>query len=396
MNAEIRTAVTQGVIQGKSIPAVAKDIKASFDKAFRGAKRIARTEVLRATSLAQNQAFDLAQSQENIHGYRMQRYWKTRLDGRERPSHRSINGWLEDKRGEWTLYSPTMGSVKTKRPRFSGVADQDINCRCSTATRITKDKDMIAPEFRSVQFSVKADWLKSHKAPLINHVEKILPAQIVNKTVPPKAIIRSSTGNKMAKQSDLIMQYNAKKESFTDSEELTGEIPFATMQERVRGVEWYTGNGYIDINRHLRDGNGISNMARTRMEWTSQYIDGSEKQHGRVFRGQHTSKDYRMDDLLERTKIDSIYIDKGFMSSSWDENTAENFLRADMDTHSVMMTIEANGIGGADVQEDSNAGYEAEVLFQKGSRFIVVDRIIERKPSWPSKYFITLVLKEVK
>ena len=150
------------------------------------------------------------------------------------------------------------------------------------------------------------------------------------------------------------------------------------------------------MNYHLRYGKPIDNENRKNMEYLSQYLANADRNvYGEVFRGQHSKKDYRMEDLLAQTEEDGIYIDKGFMSTSYDIERANHFARLDQDEHSVRMFIEANGINGVDIQDQSSAGYEEEVLFQRDSKFIVISRKVERKPNFPNRYLITLYLREV-
>ena len=97
--------------------------KAQFNNAAYNALRIARTESLRAASYAQ-----LEMEQEaTAAGVKFKKQWISTLDDRTREDHVVMDGDFADDNGYFTLPDGT----ETTAPRMSGVAEQDINCRCA-------------------------------------------------------------------------------------------------------------------------------------------------------------------------------------------------------------------------------------------------------------------------
>ena len=128
--ARLKAALGAGLSQGESIPKLAKRIKEELNKTYNEAVRIARTEGLRANSQAQveatNQALDI--------GIKINKIWKTHMDGRERPSHASANGQKADDKGLFHI-----SGYEAPAPRMFNIASEDINCRCTYYEEIIED-----------------------------------------------------------------------------------------------------------------------------------------------------------------------------------------------------------------------------------------------------------------
>lgn len=133
MSADIRSEITQGLIQGKSY---AKTAKAVTDKVNIGASkalRIVRTETHRAGSLARLKSFSDNEKMFTKNGYRNDVTWAT-AGSNIRESHKPMNGKIQDKDGYFTFSSGT----KTTAPGNSGVASEDVNCRCVLISELTE------------------------------------------------------------------------------------------------------------------------------------------------------------------------------------------------------------------------------------------------------------------
>ena len=98
--------------------------KGKFNYEF---KRVIRTETLRARSVGMEEAYT---DVDPIYGI-VKVYIATK-DRRTRYQHKTINGQVADKDG----YFRYPDGTKTKQPRLSGVARQDIMCRCSTRAEV--------------------------------------------------------------------------------------------------------------------------------------------------------------------------------------------------------------------------------------------------------------------
>jgi SPP1 gp7 family putative phage head morphogenesis protein len=140
---DIERAVVQGMVQGDSYPNMAKRVQAAFDTNKARAELIARTEAHRLAVEAQKDAYDRAAAM----GIDMQQIWDATLDDRTRDSHADMDGKAaenvgteDDPRYQWDM--PGVGWVDG--PGLTGVASEDINCRC----RVTGEVAGFEPQFR--------------------------------------------------------------------------------------------------------------------------------------------------------------------------------------------------------------------------------------------------------
>jgi len=125
MRNRIRTAITQGLIQGKSYPKMMREIMNAMGNNAYEAMRIARTEGQRAQSLGTEAIYDVARK----NGIAGREIWDATLDGRTRPSHQALDGQARGEDGLWRV-SHNGEMLETPGPVLSGVASFDINCRC--------------------------------------------------------------------------------------------------------------------------------------------------------------------------------------------------------------------------------------------------------------------------
>ena len=153
-----RQEITQSFLLGESYPKAAKRISKTFNKSFKDALRIARTEGTRAANDAQVACYDEAEEM----GIEFDRIWLATLDSRTRDSHGAIDGQVADKEG----YFHYKG-YKAKAPGGWGVAELNINCRCSI---ISKPKDIEFRVRRSnigdkniIDYTSYQEWKKDQK-----------------------------------------------------------------------------------------------------------------------------------------------------------------------------------------------------------------------------------------
>lgn len=94
--AHIGNAITQGILQGESIPDVAKRLQAVTDMDHRAAIRNARTSITSAQNGGRTKAYKRAAEK----GIKTKKEWVATLDGRTRHTHRELDGQrveLDDK-----------------------------------------------------------------------------------------------------------------------------------------------------------------------------------------------------------------------------------------------------------------------------------------------------------
>jgi len=129
---QIKNAVASGIAQGLQLGKVVKQLKSIYmgDKkggqvfggALARAIRTARTETLRSYSQADLDSYQEATDK----GIKMKKIWDATLDDRTRPDHIAMDGREADSEGMFLLPDGSRGEA----PRKTGVASQDINCRC--------------------------------------------------------------------------------------------------------------------------------------------------------------------------------------------------------------------------------------------------------------------------
>jgi len=124
----VRTALNEGLSQGKPYQTMARDLKRALDTTFANAIRIIRTEGQTAANAWQEDAYMWAQRK----GVEMDIVWDATLDGRTRPEHGAADG---QKRGAEGLF--TIGGERAPYPAWEGLsAGLRINCRCHLRAQV--------------------------------------------------------------------------------------------------------------------------------------------------------------------------------------------------------------------------------------------------------------------
>lgn len=135
---DIKRDISVGLMNGDRYSTMANRIRKSVDGDYKKAIRIARTETHRVREAGNH---DAAQAVDEVlksgeSGMQMVKTWRTKKDERVRPAkakgknrqynHKKMDGVAIPVDEEFTLPS----GAKTLAPGQSGVAGEDINCRC--------------------------------------------------------------------------------------------------------------------------------------------------------------------------------------------------------------------------------------------------------------------------
>lgn len=135
---DIKQNITVGLMNGDRYTTMANRIKQSVDGDYKKAIRIARTETHRLREAGNHDAAVSVNGalKDSTTGLQMVKTWRTMKDERVRPAkakgrnrqynHRKMDGVTVPVDEEFVLPS----GAKTKAPGQSGVAGEDINCRC--------------------------------------------------------------------------------------------------------------------------------------------------------------------------------------------------------------------------------------------------------------------------
>lgn len=144
---KITNAITQGILQGESIPDIAKRLQGVTDMDRRAAIRNART----ATTGAQNAGrVDSYRDAERM-GIRMKQEWLSTLDGRTRDSHRMMDGERVD-----------VGKRFSNGCRYPGdphgPAHEIYNCRCTLVAAVDGVDQSNARRFSRLESMSYDEW----------------------------------------------------------------------------------------------------------------------------------------------------------------------------------------------------------------------------------------------
>ncbi len=122
----LKSTLREGVAAGESIPKLRKRVEHVFDVADRSrAIKIARTETASAANRGSLEAYRQS-------GVVAKKEWIAAMDERTRDSHRGVGTVKLDEKF-------TLGSgVQTDGPGQSGVASEDVLCRCTTGAIVKK------------------------------------------------------------------------------------------------------------------------------------------------------------------------------------------------------------------------------------------------------------------
>lgn len=161
--------VTRGIATGQMYSEIARNIRYAAGIPLRRAKTIARTEASRVQEQA---TFDAA-TEAKASGADVVKQWSSRRDGKTRDTHRMLDGQVREVNEPFTV-----NGKKAMHPHGFGVAELDINCRCTmlTRARAALDEDELKKlRERAVQHSLHVDdpkaFRKEKLPPLKNFAE---------------------------------------------------------------------------------------------------------------------------------------------------------------------------------------------------------------------------------
>jgi hypothetical protein len=160
----INQGIERGLINGDTYGGIAREIQTHFDSSFRRAVTIAHTETHRVREQAGHDGSMNAMDQ----GINMIKIWRNMGDQRVRPGrgigkkdagnadHRNMEGQTR-KEDEMFDLKP---SGQTLMPGDSGIAKQDIRCRCYASRRVDS---LSAPNPTKQANKTFEDWQKVNK-----------------------------------------------------------------------------------------------------------------------------------------------------------------------------------------------------------------------------------------
>lgn len=132
------SSITQGILQGESIPNVTKRLMTVLAIDERAATRAARTAMTGAESAGRQHSMERAERM----GIPLRKTWRAKLDGRTRQSHRELDGTSVSVSGYFVW-----GDVRAERPADPTCPAWFI-CNCFTADNLVASDSEILKSYR--------------------------------------------------------------------------------------------------------------------------------------------------------------------------------------------------------------------------------------------------------
>lgn len=147
-----QSAITQGILQGESIPAIANRIQSVMQMNLNAATRSARTATTAAENMGRVASYDRAKSM----GIDVRKEWLATLDGRTRHSHRQLDGAVIDNDQTFENGCRFPGDPQ-------GPAWEVYNCRCTLVANIAGVDQSNAPRNDKLEGMSYEEWKDEHK-----------------------------------------------------------------------------------------------------------------------------------------------------------------------------------------------------------------------------------------
>lgn len=127
------SAITQGILQGESIPDIVKRTESIFGSNEAAATRAARTATTAAENLGRTTSYERA---ERL-GIKLRKQWLATLDGSTRASHKALDGQAV---GVKESFDSEHGPIDYPGDPYADPAET-YNCRCSLIAALDSAKD---------------------------------------------------------------------------------------------------------------------------------------------------------------------------------------------------------------------------------------------------------------
>ena len=310
---QISASVTSSILQGKSIPGIAKDLQTRMPEMNKSsAIRTARTAVTGAQNAGRMDSYVAAEKM----GIKVRKEWLATLDGRTRHSHAMLDGQTVDtdkpfKVDGYELMFP--GDP-------SGPAHLTYNCRCtliaavdgvdtSNAQRRVRNPGTGKNELVSdMTYQEWAGWKEK------TQVQKAMEHSKVFHEEDYRAFETGEQTNDFFYYDDEKRGLMARKKS------AHGQWTSGLSQEEARAIGQYCADGYYDINNYWRKYGDWQDINAERVKHQTELLDGviaryDLKEPIKVYRAIQPEAFESYWDDIQRI-VGTEYTDSGFMSTS--------------------------------------------------------------------------------
>jgi hypothetical protein len=156
---QIREEITQGLIQGKGYPNISRAIREKTELTAGKTDRIVQTETHRVQTQGRIAGISKAESAAERLGMKIKRVWVATLDNKTRDTHAELDGKHADDEGLFHVRK-----LITEGPGLFGVAEEDINCRCSLRAEVEGFESKIRKDNISkniIPYTTYTEWAKN-------------------------------------------------------------------------------------------------------------------------------------------------------------------------------------------------------------------------------------------
>lgn len=307
---QISASVTSSILQGKSIPRIAKDLQTRMSEMNKSsAVRTARTAVTGAQNAGRMDSYVAAEKM----GIKVRKEWLATIDGRTRHSHAMLDGKVVDKDKKFEN-----GCMFPGDP--NGPPWEVYNCRCaliaavdgvdtSNAQRRVRNPETGKNELVSdMTYSEWAGWKEK------TQVQKAMEQPKVFHEEDYRAFETGEQTNDFFYYDDEKRGLMARKKS------AHGQWTSGLSQEEARAIGQYCADGYYDINNYWRKYGDWQDINAERVKHQTEMLDGviaryDLKESIKVYRAIQPEAFESYWDDIQRI-VGTEYTDAGFMSTS--------------------------------------------------------------------------------
>lgn len=307
---QISASVTSSILQGKSIPNIAKDLQTRMPEMNKSsAIRTARTAVTGAQNAGRMDSYVAAEKM----GIKVRKEWLATIDGRTRHSHAMLDGKVVDKDKKFGN-----GCMFPGDP--NGPPWEVYNCRCtliatvdgidtSNAQRRVRNPETGKNELVSdMTYSEWAGWKEK------SQVQKAMEQPKVFHEEDYRAFETGEQTNDFFYYDDEKRGLMARKKS------AHGQWTSGLSQEEARAIGQYCADGYYDINNYWRKYGDWQDINAERVKHQTEMLDGviaryDLKEPIKVYRAIQPEAFESYWDDIQRI-VGTEYTDAGFMSTS--------------------------------------------------------------------------------
>ena len=384
---KISSNITQAVLQGKSIPDIAKGMQTVVGMNKAAATRNARTAMTGAQNAGRQASYDRAKAM----GIKVKKEWIATLDGRTRHSHGMADGQQVEIDGKFTV-----GRAKMRYPGDfkNGSPEELYNCRCTMGTveppEILQGEDprMTYQEWYNSKEKINAQKYKYTQA------EQNEFAELQKKYKNKLAVMLFGTEEEILRYDYLLQKDKANAGTFDYYKRFQHQYISESRLNKWRvepstaerdAISSYSRSGYLKMNENLRFGKYVPNNVKKEIYDLQNYLDKCETQDV-LYLSRGVTKT-ALDKMSGNDKwressnslVGSVFTDKGFVSTTPYQGGGFG--------GDVIMYIKApKGTKGAYIKNFAASSEEKEFLLQSNTSF-VVRNIVEETDQWGDKKY---------